>query len=193
MTFPDAQALPSPETSSACTYRRQHSIIRFVRFLAAGGFAALVNLVSRYLLTPLIGFEVSVVVAYLLGMAVAFTLFRTLVFGRSGASVATETYRFVIVNLVALTFVWAISVTLADVVFPAIGFRWHGEDIAHFIGTCVPAITSYIGHSNFTFTKGKLLIFLSLVLLLKTNSKYQPSAPSDFPARHSYSDDRRGI
>ena len=35
--------------------------------------------------------------------ALAFILFRTLVFGRSGASAATETYRFVIVNLVALT------------------------------------------------------------------------------------------
>jgi hypothetical protein len=52
--------------------------------------------------------------AYLLGMAVAFTQFRTLVFGRSGASVATEIYRFIIVNLVALTLVWAINMGLAD-------------------------------------------------------------------------------
>ncbi len=153
MTCPDAQALPSAETTPPQRFGHKHSIIRFVRFLAAGGFAALVNLVSRYLLTPFIGFEVSVVVAYLLGMAVAFTLFRTLVFGRSGASVATETYRFVIVNFVALTLVLAISVTLADAVFPAVGLRWHGEDIAHFIGTCVPAITSYIGHLTYTFKK----------------------------------------
>jgi putative flippase GtrA len=152
MTFPDAQALPSAETTPLAHLGAKHSF-RFIRFLAAGGFAALVNLVSRYLLTPLIGFEVSVVVAYLLGMVVAFILFRTLVFGRSGASVATETYRFVIVNLVALTLVWAISVTLADLVFPAIGLRWHGEDIAHFVGTCVPAISSYIGHSVYTFKK----------------------------------------
>jgi len=131
----------------------EHSIVRVVRFLAAGGFAAFVNLASRYLLTPIVGFEVSIVVAYLIGMAVAFVLFRTLVFGRSGASVAAETYRFVIVNLVALTLVWIISVTLADMAFPAIGFRWHAEDIAHFIGTCVPAITSYIGHSLYTFRR----------------------------------------
>ena len=131
----------------------EHSLAKFIRFLAAGGFAALVNLVSRYLLTPLIGFEQSVVLAYLIGMAVAFTLFRTFVFDRSGASVATETYRFIIVNFVALTLVWTISVALADVLFPAIGFRWHGEDIAHFIGTCIPAITSYIGHSIYTFRR----------------------------------------
>lgn len=153
MTFPDAQALPSAETTPLARLGAKHSVIRFIRFLAAGGFAALINLVSRYLLTPLIGFEVSIIVAYLLGMAVAFILFRTLVFDRSGASVVTETYRFVTVNLIALTLVWTISVTLADAVFPAIGLRWHGEDIAHFIGTCVPAISSYIGHSTYTFKR----------------------------------------
>ncbi len=155
MTFPDAQALPSAEITPLAYLGAKHSIFRFIRFLAAGGFAALVNLVSRYLLTPLIGFEVSVVVAYLLGMAVAFILFRTLVFGRSGASVATESYRFVIVNLVALMLVWAISVTLADFIFPAIELGWHCQDIAHFIGTCVPAISSYIGHSMYTFRESR--------------------------------------
>jgi putative flippase GtrA len=152
MTHQDAQLLASavPTTFASAP---EHSIIKFVRFLAAGGSAALVNLVSRYLLTPVVGFELSIVIAYLFGMVVAFTLFRALVFGRSGASVATETYRFVIVNLIALTLVWIISVTLADVVFPATGLRWHAEDIAHFIGTCVPAISSYIGHSLYTFRK----------------------------------------
>ncbi len=152
MTSQNAQVLAPVETVPLAV-GAEHSIIRFVRFLAAGGFAALVNLVSRYLLTPVIGFKVSILVAYLLGMVVAFTLFRTLVFGRSGASVGAETYRFVIVNLIALALVWIISVTLADAVFPAIGLRWHAEDIAHFIGTCVPAISSYIGHSMYTFRR----------------------------------------
>jgi putative flippase GtrA len=151
MTSQDAQVLAPVETAPLARGDAEHSIIRFLRFLAAGGFAALVNLVSRYLLTPVIGFEVSIVVAYLLGMVVAFTLFRMLVFDRSGASVAAETYRFVIVNLIAMALVWIISVTLADAVFPATDLRWHAEDVAHFIGTCVPAISSYIGHSMYTF------------------------------------------
>jgi putative flippase GtrA len=52
---------------------------------------------------------------------------------------------------VAMTLVWIISLTLASAIFPAIGFSWHAEDVAHFIGTCVPAVTSYIGHSIYTF------------------------------------------
>jgi putative flippase GtrA len=130
-----------------------HPVIRFIRFLAAGGFAAMINLVSRYLLTPVIGFKASIPVAYMLGMAVAYVLFRTLVFGRSGDSVAEESYRFAAVNIIALALVWTISVTLATVVFPSIHFRWHAEDMAHFIGTCVPAVTSYIGHSLYTFKR----------------------------------------
>jgi hypothetical protein len=58
--------------------------------------------------------------------ATAFILFRMLVFGRSGASVTTETYR-----------LWCVE----------------AEDIAHFIGTCIPAISSYIGNSCYTFRK----------------------------------------
>ena len=153
MASRNTQLLTSPEISVAVANVARHPAILFVRFLGAGGFAAVINLVSRYLLTPVLGFECSIVVAYLIGMVVAFILFRTLVFGRSGASIAAESYRFVIVNVVALMLVWAISVTLVDVVFPAIGFRWHAEDIAHFIGTCIPAISSYIGHSYYTFRK----------------------------------------
>ena len=153
MTLPNAEFAVSGEVPPAARPGAQHSTLRFISFLAAGGFAAFVNLASRYLLTPFMGFRLSIVVAYLLGMVVAFVLFRTLVFGRSGASVTRESYRFVVVNLLALMLVWIISVTLVSVVFPAVELIWHAEDIAHFIGTCVPAITSYIGHSIFTFKR----------------------------------------
>lgn len=126
---------------------------RFVLFLATGGSAALVNLASRYLLTPVVGFKASIVIAYVIGMVVAFTLFRAFVFETSGKSIASESYRFVVVNLVALLLVWCISVGLAGVVFPAIGFAWHVEDVAHLVGTCVPAVTSFVGHSLYTFAK----------------------------------------
>jgi putative flippase GtrA len=145
--------VPGHEIATEVPVHAVHSTFRFLKFLAAGGFAAFVNLLSRYLLTPVIGFKTSIAVAYLLGMAVAFVLFRTFVFGQSGKPVSEETYRFAAVNLVALALVWTISVTLAGFVFPSIGLRWHAEDIAHFIGTCVPAVTSYIGHSLYTFRR----------------------------------------
>lgn len=122
-----------------------------VRFLALGGVAAGVNFVARWLLQPVIGFEASVAAAYICGMIVAYNLFRLFVFGASGRSVASEAWRFVVVNLVSMVLVWLISVSLARYIFPAIGFRFFADDIAHFIGVLSPAVTSWIGHKRYTF------------------------------------------
>lgn len=127
--------------------------LQFLKFLVTGGIAALVNLLSRYALNQVMSFEAAVVLAYLLGMATAYLLARRFVFDASGRSVASEVRRFVLVNLVALAFVWMISVGLARVVFPAIGFTWHADDIAHLVGVLAPAVTSYIGHRFYTFAR----------------------------------------
>jgi len=127
--------------------------LQFLKFLVTGGIAALVNLLSRYALNHVMSFEAAVVAAYLLGMATAYLLARRFVFDASGRSVASEVRRFVLVNLVALGFVWVISVGLARVVFPAIGFTWHADDIAHLIGVLAPAVSSYIGHRFYTFAR----------------------------------------
>jgi putative flippase GtrA len=137
---------PEPARAPAAS-----SVRKVFTFLLTGGIAALVNVVSRFLLTPVTGFEASVVLAYLLGMVTAFTLFRIYVFGPSSRSIGSESYRFVVVNLGALALVFAISTCLARLVFPAIGFTWHAEDIAHLIGVAFPALTSYVGHSRYTF------------------------------------------
>ena len=126
---------------------------QFFKFLFTGGIAAGVNLASRYLLNIFMSFEVSVVIAYLLGMITAYILAKIFVFEASGRSISSEIKRFSIVNLFALLIVWGISVSLARIVFPAMSFTWHANDIAHIIGVIVPAITSFIGHSKFTFKK----------------------------------------
>lgn len=127
--------------------------LRFLKFLVTGGIAALVNLLSRYALNYLMPFEAAVVVAYFLGMTTAYLLARRFVFDASGRSVTSEVRRFVLVNVVALGFVWAISVGLARIVFPAITFTWHADDIAHLIGVLAPAVTSYVGHRFYTFAR----------------------------------------
>jgi putative flippase GtrA len=123
---------------------------QFMLFLACGGFAAFVNLTSRYLLTPMVGFGTSIVLAYLISMVVGFTLFRTFVFDASRA-IKRQIYRFGVVNLAALMLVWVISMFLARYMFPMVGFNWYPDDIAHLIGTCAPAVTSFIGHLLYTF------------------------------------------
>jgi len=127
--------------------------VEFFRFLACGGVAAFVNIVARFVFSTFLVFEVAVLIAYAIGMVTAYVLFRKLVFGRSGRSVASEGYRFVLVNIVALGLVFSVSVLLARVVFPLIQFQWHAQDIAHVIAVAVPAISSYVGHKRYTFRR----------------------------------------
>jgi putative flippase GtrA len=134
------KALENPETK------------RFARFLVNGGISLGVNLVSRFFLNMVMPFEAAVILAYLLGMAVAFVLFRLFVFEPSARSAKSQLTRFALVNLVAVIQVWAISVVLADYVFPRTGMSWHPHDVAHVIGALVPVFSSYLGHKHFSFS-----------------------------------------
>lgn len=124
---------------------------RFLLFLFAGGAAALVNIASRIALNLVMSYEVAIVAAYLVGMTAAYLLNRHFVFAASGRSVSSEYLRFALVNLAAVAQVWVVSVGLARWIFPAAGFAWHSETIAHVIGVAVPVFTSYFGHKHFSF------------------------------------------
>jgi putative flippase GtrA len=128
---------------------------QFWAFLLTGGFAAGVNIVSRYLLSRALSYEVAIVIAYLIGMTTAWALARLFVFQKSGRSHAEEYVRFAIVNVAGVIQVFVISVGLADYVFPAVGFAWHAEDVAHVIGVAAPIFTSYLGHKYFSFAPKK--------------------------------------
>lgn len=129
------------------THERQ----RFILFLFAGGAAALVNILSRIALNWFMPYEVAIVVAYLCGMTTAYLLNKHFVFEASGRGMTSEYLRFALVNLLAVAQVWVVSVGLARFVFPATGFTWHAETVAHVIGVIVPVFTSYVGHRHFSF------------------------------------------
>lgn len=123
----------------------------FGRFLVTGGIAAGANVLSRWLLNLVMPFEAAVVVAYLVGMTTAYILARLFVFEASGRTARDEFFRFALVNVVALAQVWLVSVGLARYLFPALGFTWYADDVAHLIGVVIPAVTSYLGHRHFSF------------------------------------------
>lgn len=128
----------------------------FARFLFTGGIAALVNLVSRYGFSEIVGYRWAVIAAYLCGMTTAWILSRLFVFGASGRSRRAEFGRFALVNAMAAAQVWVVSVGLAEYGFPWIGFTFRPEDVAHLIGVAVPVFTSYLGHKHFSFARVKV-------------------------------------
>lgn len=122
----------------------------FIRFLLVGGVAALVNIAARIGFNTVVPYEIAIVIAYLFGLSTGFILNRVFVFEGTG-SVISQYWRFTFINLVSLIQVWLISVGLARWGFPAIGFTWNAETVAHAIGVGSPVITSYWAHRHFTF------------------------------------------
>lgn len=123
----------------------------FWRFLAAGGVAAAANFGSRFLFSVWLRYEWSIVLAYIVGMAVAFLLMRSYVFNARGKAPARQMVIFVAVNLLALLQTLLVSIALARWVLPYLGVVSRTEAIAHFVGVLVPVVTSYVGHRMFTF------------------------------------------
>lgn len=125
----------------------------FARFLVVGAFAALVNVACRYLFDLVMGYSAAILLAYLCGMITAFTLSKLFVFAASRLQTSAEFMRFALVNVAAVIQVWAVSVFLAEWLFPRIPVGVYGHDIAHLIGVAVPVFTSYLGHKHFSFAR----------------------------------------
>lgn len=123
----------------------------FLAFVAIGCFAAGVNFVARIAIDVWTSFEAAVVLAYLIAMTIAFLLNRMYVFRASDGPWRRQYGRFALVNLVALLQVFLVSVGLERFLFPAIGFTWHADEIAHVIGLASPILTSYWGHKRYSF------------------------------------------
>ena len=128
-------------------------LLRFARFLGVGGLAAGTNFASRFAWSLVLPFEAAVICAYATGMALAFVLFRILVFPGSPLPIGVQARNFAIVNAIGATLTFLTATLLVRGVFPAIGFTWHAETIGHALAIVVPVATSWIGHRRFTFAR----------------------------------------
>jgi len=124
---------------------------QFWRFLAAGGAAAAANFGSRFVFSLWVRYELAIVLAYLVGLIVAFILMRGYVFNAADKPFGPQAKIFVAVNAVALLQTLLVSVVLYRWVLPYLGVVSQSEAIAHFVGVLVPVATSYFGHRMLTF------------------------------------------
>lgn len=124
---------------------------QFLRFLVAGGVAAGANFGSRFFFSLFFPYSLSVFLAYLVGMLVAFLLMRGHVFGAKDGALASQVAKFVGVNILAVLQTLAISLILAHWLLPLLGIVDYAEALGHFIGVLVPVVTSYFGHKFLTF------------------------------------------
>ena len=128
---------------------------QFLRFLVAGGIAAVANVLSRIGFSVFLPLEAAVVLAYGVGMLVAFLLMRSQVFPPSDAPMKRQVGWFVAVNAAAVLQTLVVTLLLARWLLPALGVQRGVEEIAHIVGVCVPIVTSYFGHKHLSFRSGE--------------------------------------
>jgi putative flippase GtrA len=124
---------------------------QFLKFLVAGGVAAVANFGSRIALSHWMHYIQAIILAYLFGMVTAFVLNRLFVFQGAGNTLGNQAIWFTLVNLAAVAQTLTISLLIADYLLPAMGVKAHTETIAHGVGVLVPVVTSYLGHKTFSF------------------------------------------
>ena len=123
----------------------------FSLFVLAGSIAAIVNIISRIILTIFLNFEISIFISYLIAMVSSYILQRKYVFKTTKKSYKKSFAAFSLVNLVALIQVWIFSLLIKIWLINFISSVALVELIAHCIGVGIPAFTSYYGHKYITF------------------------------------------
>lgn len=125
---------------------------QFLAFLAVGGTAAAANVGVRVALSADMGYSASIVLAYGVGMTVAFMLNRALVFVGAGTSVRQQIGWFVTINLLGAAETLLVSLAMDRYVLTGLALSAGRRELfAHVLGVLAPVITSYFGHKHITF------------------------------------------
>ncbi len=124
---------------------------KFGRFLLTGGASAILNIVSRGILSAFVGFSTSVILSYVIGMILAYALARRYVFVSSKASRARSIGGFIVVNIFGALLTLLFSVQLRTILGHLFGLNTFIEYLAHFLALSVSSVTSFLGHKFISF------------------------------------------
>jgi len=86
---------------------------QFIKFLFAGGVAAAGNFGSRFFFSRYLDYEYAIVIAYFVGMTIAFILMKERVFFNSSKHLLSQILRFSLVNVLAIIQTLMVSLFLA--------------------------------------------------------------------------------
>lgn len=123
---------------------------QFAQFVMVGGLAAVLHWLARYLLNLWLPFGWAVVIAYLVGMAVAFVLNSLVVFPKAAKPRAVQVRDFVLINLAFLPVVWLASLQV-DLWLTALGMVRHSHELAHAIAIPIPMLATFLLYKFLAF------------------------------------------
>ena len=124
---------------------------QFVRFIAVGGIALTFHWVSRFVFNSFMSYGWAIVLAYGVGMIVAFVLNKIYVFPFSARPLNFEIIVFFAVNAAAFPLVWVVAYVLGEWILtgymqPQLAFA-----LAHGFAITLPVFANYALHKLVTF------------------------------------------
>lgn len=124
---------------------------QFARFLLAGGVALLCHWLSRFAFNAFVSYGWAIVLAYLVGIVVAFVLNKIYVFPYSARSLNFEMSVFFLVNIAAFPFVWIIAYALGEWVLADRMPRELALALSHGFAITLPVFVNFALHKFITF------------------------------------------
>ena len=122
----------------------------FILFIISGGIAAVVNILSRSVLSFYMSFAGAIFFGYLIGMLTAFILMKQFVFESKNED-RFQVFKFALVNIIAIVQILIFSFLLKEIFSHYFKSFEYVELLAHSISVFIPVITSYFLHKYFTF------------------------------------------
>lgn len=124
---------------------------QFLLFLLVGGVAALLHWLARIGFDVWFGYLTSIVLAYFVGLIVAFILNRVFVFPKSNRSMSFEISAFTIVNILAFPVVVAVSYVSSEMLLRHFLSLDLARLIGHGAGVISPVLVNFAAHKFWTF------------------------------------------
>ena len=124
---------------------------QFARFLAVGGVALVCHWLSRFAFNIFVSYAWAIVLAYLVGILVAFVLNKIYVFPYSQRSLNFEVSFFFLVNIAAFPVVWAVAYVLGEWLLVDYFPRQVALALAHGFAITLPVFVNYALHKLVTF------------------------------------------
>ena len=128
---------------------------QFLLFVLTGGFSAIVNIISRVILSIFFEFQISIFFAYLLGMITAYILAKKYVFINPISSNKKSFLAFIFVNILAILQTFFVSNLFRQFLSNFILSNNINDFISHSIGVGIPIFSSFYGHKYISFRNPK--------------------------------------
>tara|TARA_B100002019_G_scaffold197013_1_gene170631 strand:+ start:1183 stop:1593 length:411 start_codon:yes stop_codon:yes gene_type:complete len=124
---------------------------QFILFIITGGTSAIINILSRVVLSNFFRFEIAILISYGIGMITAFVLAKRYVFLNTKKSIKKSFPAFALVNLISVLQTFFVSILIKKwlvIFFDNLSFI---ELISHSCGLGILVFTSFYGHKYITF------------------------------------------